>query len=122
MAARLDDVVDEAWRMFAYYNRFWLTGGKRLAVERVATFAYREGLKDQPSDALKEPGPKVSPVRVVVEQNKSLFTSVIGAAVGVTGSAAVTHTAGGWIATGVAWGGVVLAILTAGVRSWATKS
>lgn len=122
MGTRLDDVVDDAWRMFDYYRGFWFTGSRRLAVERIATYCYREGLKDQPADALKEPGPKVSPVRVVVEQNKSLFTSVIGAAVGVTGSAAVTQSAGGWIATAVAWGGVVLTIVTAGVRSWASKS
>ena len=122
MAARLDDVVDEAWRMYDYYRGFWFTGSRRLAIERVATYAYREGLKDQPADALKEQGPKASPVRVVVEQNKSLFTSVIGAAVGVTGSAAVTQSAGGWVATGVAWGGVVLAVLLAGVRSWAARS
>lgn len=121
MGTRLDDVVDEAWRMYDYYRGFWFTGSRRLAVERVATYCYREGLKDQPADALKEPGPKTSPVRVVVEQNKSLFTSVIGAAVGFTGSAAVTNSTHGWIATGVAWAGVVLAVMVAGVRSWATK-
>lgn len=121
MGNRLDDIVDEAWRIYDYYRGFFFTGSRRLAIERVATFAYREGVKDQPADVFKEPGDRPGAMKVVVEQHKSLLISLVAAAVGATGSAAVTSSANPWLATGIAWGGTGVAVVVAGVRTWATR-
>lgn len=118
MSERIDDVVDQAWQMFRYYVRFWVTGSRRLAIERVATYAYREGLKDQGARSMPLTEVPQKPVRVVLEQHKSLLMSVVAAALGATGSAAITSQVNGWWATGAAWGTAVLGIVVAGVRTW----